>query len=201
MEKAREANAALDVAALAIDAVQFAQSKQIARIVCAQFAKLTFTLVNGFFDNAETQLLIGGLQGASSFFGAGGKERVVSATRDLSGLRPKMAVFVAASAFARSVGATSLVAVSNRTHTIAGEAWYQRRKMFADYDAFWIERGGRPTDGGFCIPLGLEPRSNCVKRNMQRQLVASHVSQLFEALNGCPPGRAVTDSKRLMEAD
>jgi uncharacterized protein VirK/YbjX len=146
-----------------------------------ELAKLTFTLADGFGGSNETQLLIGGLQGASSFFGAGGKERVISATRDLSGLRPKMAVFVAASVFARLVGASSLLAVSNRTHTINADAWYQRSRLVADYDAFWIERGGSPSEVGFQIPLNLEPRSSCAGRNQQRRHVADFVGSFFHA--------------------
>lgn len=144
-----------------------------------ELARLTFTLVSGLDGDVGTQVLIGGLQGASSFFGEGGKARVISATRDLSGLRPKMAVFVAASAFGQCVGASNLVGVTNDRHSINADAWYQRRRMVADYDAFWAERGGAPVDWGFRMPLNLEPRSTCPARNNQRSLVADLVFKLF----------------------
>jgi hypothetical protein len=51
--------------------------------------------------------------------------------------------------------------------------------MVADYDAFWVERGGIPVDWGFKIPLNLEPRSNCTARNNQRRLVSDMVCELF----------------------
>ncbi len=144
-----------------------------------ELARLTFTLVSGFDGDVGTQVLIGGLQGATSFFGEGGKARVISATRDLSGLRPKMAVFVAASAFGLCVGASNLVGVANDRHSINSDAWYQRRRMVADYNAFWTERGGVPVDWGFKMPLNLEPRSSCPARNNQRRLVSGLVFGLF----------------------
>ena len=155
-----------------------------------ELAKLTFTLAQGIYGT-ETQLLIGGLQGASLLFGTDGKQRVIAATRDLSGLRPKMAVFIAASTFAQAAGASSLIAVSNRTHTINAEAWYQRRKLVADYDGFWIERGGVLASCGFRIPLSREPRSNCAGRNRQRHHVAELITAFFDiaAHSGAPLGR------------
>jgi uncharacterized protein VirK/YbjX len=147
-----------------------------------ELAKLTFMLTKGVDGDGDAQLFIGGLQGATAFFGSGGKERVIAATRDLSGLRPKMAVFVAASRFAALAGASSLFAVSNRTHAINAEAWYQRRKLVADYDAFWVERGGVATGGGFAIPLNAEPRAaSCAARNAQRRRAADLVDEFFRS--------------------
>jgi uncharacterized protein VirK/YbjX len=149
-----------------------------------ELATLTFTLTFGSGEGSERALLIGGLQGPSSFFGPGAKERIVATTRDLSGLRPKMALFVAASAFAQISGATALLAVSNRKHTINADARYQRRKLHADYDAFWIERGGKPTDCGFRMPLGIEPRGNRSGRNEQCEHVVTLVRDLFQMKMG-----------------
>jgi uncharacterized protein len=144
-----------------------------------ELAKLTFTLATLTSVTTERVLLIGGLQGPSSCSGADAKERIITATRDLSGLRPKMAVFVVASAFAAACGATSLRAVSNRTHTINADARYQRRKLQADYDAFWIERGGARTDWGFKIPLdAATPHRAC--RNEQRAQIATLVNRLLQ---------------------
>lgn len=144
-----------------------------------ELATLTFLLIT-LSGNEERALLIGGLQGPSSHCGVDAKTRIVAATRALSGLRPKMAVFAAASAFAITTGSQSLHAVSNRTHTINADARYQRRRMHADYDAFWIERGGTSDDLGFKIPLQIAPRSSCTHRNEQRAQVMKLVYRLFK---------------------
>ena len=144
-----------------------------------ELAKLTFSLIT-LSGGGEPALLIGGLQGPSSHCSDGAKARIVAATRALSGLRPKMAVFAAASAFAIATGSQSLHAVSNRTHTINADAQYQRRRMHADYDAFWIERGGTSDDLGFKMPLKSAPRSQCARRNEQRAQVAMLVYRMFE---------------------
>ena len=143
-----------------------------------ELAKLTFTLTT--LTSMERVLLIGGLQGPSSCSGVDAKERIITATRDLSGLRPKMAVFVVASAFAAACGATSLRAVSNRTHTINADAQYQRRKLHSDYDAFWIERGGALTDWGFKIPLDA-PTPHRACRNEQRAQIATLLNRLLQS--------------------
>ena len=145
-----------------------------------ELARLTFLITT--LGGGERALLIGGLQGPSSHAGAGAgaKVRIVAATRALSGLRPKMAVFAAASAFARATGSESLRAVSNLTHTINADAGYQRRKMHADYDAFWIERGGVSDKLGFRLPLNMGPRSQTPRRNEQRAQVAMLVYRLFD---------------------
>ncbi len=144
-----------------------------------ELARLTFLIITLSGSGARA-LLIGGLQGPSSKVGAGAKTRIVAATRALSGLRPKMAVFAAASAFALATGSESLHAVSNQTHTINADAGYQRRKMHADYDAFWIERGGTSDELGFRLPLNIGPRSQCPRRNEQRAQVAMLVYRLFD---------------------
>ena len=146
-----------------------------------ELARLTFSLIT-LSGSGERALLIGSLQGPSSYSGAGAntKTRIVAATRALSGLRPKMAVFAAASAYADATGSQSLYAVSNLTHTINADAQYQRRKMHADYDAFWIERGGTSDKLGFKMSPQIAPRSQCLRRNEQRAEVAKLVYRLFE---------------------
>jgi len=162
-------------------------------------SQLTFLLTN---DDSATTLLIGGLQGPRS--DAGAKARIVAATRDLSGLRPKMAVFIAVAAFAGALGARGLHAVSNRTHTKNGEAPHQRQRMRSDYDSFWIERGGTPTDLGFWIPLGLEPRTERSSRNQQRAQVVALVETIFDGGGAMPcSGQPSMHSKEesLQESD
>ena len=91
-----------------------------------------------------------------------------------------MAVFIAASAFAAACGVTSLRAVSNRTHTINADALYQRKKLHADYDAFWIERDGAPADWGFKVPLDV-PKLDRASRNGQRADIAMFVTRLLKS--------------------
>ncbi|WP_159731449.1 DUF535 family protein [Methylosinus sp. Ce-a6] len=68
-----------------------------------ELAKLTFVVI-GQQGVGTPIVLIGGLQGPSSHCGPHTKARIVQATRALSGLRPKMVVSIAASAFARTIG-------------------------------------------------------------------------------------------------
>jgi uncharacterized protein VirK/YbjX len=149
-------------------------------------AKLTFTFAVREKVTPEKTLLIGGLQGPPACFGPGAKERIIKATRDLSGLRPKMVVFLAAEALALAAGAKALHAVSNLTHTINGDARYQRRKRYAHYDSFWIERGGAPAEWGFSIPLQIGPRAHHSGRNEQRARVGVLVRQLLFQTKNAP---------------
>ena len=144
-------------------------------------AQLTFIFTCLDASTPEKVVLIGGLQGPSSYHGSTAKGRVVKATRDLAGLRPKMAVFVAASALAAAAGATNLRAVSNDTHTINADATYQRKRLHADYDAFWLERQGVPDRFGFRLPLDHGPKANRAARNDKRAQVVALIERLFAA--------------------
>jgi uncharacterized protein VirK/YbjX len=112
-------------------------------------AKITFLMAPVAGWDA---VLIGGLQGSPP---GSDKRRIVAATRDLSGLRPKAAVFLGVQAFAFATGCTQIHAVSNALHTIGEKGRrYRLAKMHADYDAFWRERGGVPCPAfGFRLPL------------------------------------------------
>lgn len=142
-----------------------------------ELAKLTFVL--GKEDDGAPCVLIGGLQGPSSHCGPDAKARIVRATRALWGLRPKMVVFLAAAAFARAVGAQRIHAVSNDTHSINADAWWQRRRMRADYDAFWLERGGLRATEGFVLPVRLATKSQNKRREEQRAHIDELVVRLF----------------------
>jgi uncharacterized protein VirK/YbjX len=52
--------------------------------------------------------------------------------------------------------------------------------MHADYDAFWIERGGVSDRLGFRLPVNMGPRSQTPRRNEQRAQVAMLVYRLFD---------------------
>ncbi|HEY8066433.1 MAG TPA: DUF535 family protein [Methylosinus sp.] len=136
-----------------------------------KLAMLTFVLGNE--DDGTPSVLIGGLQGPSSHCGPDAKARIVKATRALRGLRPKMAVFLAATALSRALGARRILAVSNDTHSINADACWQRRRMRADYDAFWLERGGLRAREGFVLPL-ISAKSQNERREEQR----AHIDEL-----------------------
>jgi uncharacterized protein len=108
-------------------------------------SKLAFLFAR---DAHGLMMIVGGLQGPP----AGRDKRIiVRATRQLSGLRPKEAVLVAAQAIATVVGAQRIFAVSNATHVINAD-W--GAKLHSDYDAFWHERGGRAYQPiGFQLPI------------------------------------------------
>jgi len=63
-----------------------------------------------------------------------------------------MAVYLALAALAAHCKA-SIYAVSNDTHVINADAYYQRKKLKADYDAFWTELGGGAHAYGFQLPV------------------------------------------------
>jgi len=144
-------------------------------------ARLTFLLAPTNDGTLEHVTLIGGLQGPPTCIGADRKGRIVSATRDLSGLRPKMAVFIAVSAFSAACGVTSLHGVSNQTHIINADAHYQRKRLRADYDGFWIERQGISGGFGFRMPLDLASKSERIAYNRQRAGVVTLVNHFFAA--------------------
>jgi len=142
-------------------------------------AQITFLLANGGGRPNKKAILIGGLQGPSIHSTADAKKRIVSATRALSGLRPKMAVFSAAVAFASACKAESVHAVSNETHVINTDAFYQRRRLRANYNYFWAERGGTPDTFGYHFPLKALLISEQKTHNRQRLEIAGFVKGLF----------------------
>ena len=112
-------------------------------------ARMAFSF--GEDAGGEPTLLIGGLQGLSAGVD---KKVIVQATRALSGLRPKDAVFVGVQAVGRAVGAVRLLAVANLTHVLAAEWFMSDSVISRDYDGFWKERGGEPEPGiGFALPM------------------------------------------------
>lgn len=97
-------------------------------------------------------LAIGGMQGPR---GGDGKRALITATRDLGGLRPKDAVLLTLQGLASEGNASQLYAVSNDKHVINRRRRKRRRMMAADLDAYWRDRGGEPCDPfGFSLPIG-----------------------------------------------
>ncbi len=80
-------------------------------------------------------MVIGGIQGPLTSH----KRAVIDATRDLYGLRPKDAVFLAARAMAQALALDGVHAVSDANHVLRR---LQDKSKFSSYDAYWQERGG-----------------------------------------------------------
>src|SRR5262249_25689066 len=111
-------------------------------------------------------------------------------TRQLSGFRPKEAVLVAAQAIATALGARHIFAVSNATH-VANADWGIRLK--SDYDAFWLERGGRPSQ-----PIGFElPIESYAKRVLARKIDHHRASIEAQVLQAMISAQEKTLAKRL----
>ena len=109
-------------------------------------ASLTFSFGPG-------TLRIGGLQGPQA---DDGKQRVVDATRDLNGLRPKGAVLSALYDLAAVFGVGDIEAVGMKNHPLNDG----RHAVFADNDGFWAEQGGQATAAGdFRLPARLPQRA------------------------------------------
>lgn len=117
--------------------------------------------------NGQPVFMIGMLRGP----GLGmhnGKQRVVDATRDLNGLRPKQAVVHAASALAQWFGAKEIIAPSTENQ-IAIRNWFKGHRIHADHDTFWQEFAREPaSDGSYYLPLPL-PRRNVADVQQKRR--------------------------------
>lgn len=114
-------------------------------------AKISFLFAKQ--PDGRLAIIIGGLQGAPGGF----KREVVDATRSLSALRPKDVVLIAVQAMAHQLGIEAVHAVSNHRHVIRA---HKNHTMQADYDAYWIERQGRPSEPfGFTLPVTLPQAS------------------------------------------
>ena len=101
-------------------------------------AKLTFLLT--LSGSGVPSMIIGGIQGTRA---PSAKQLIISATRDLHGLRPRDAVLLGALAIARRIGANEVWAVPSGMHVHNARDLQQRRRMFTDYDEYWAERGAR----------------------------------------------------------
>jgi len=115
--------------------------------------------------------------------------------KTMHGLRPKSLMLFASQEVAHALNATAIYGVSNTNQVFNKKVLIPlaglHKKMPFDYDAFWIEAGGRlGPDGWFCLPLRLEKRDAAEmkpnKRSMYRKRYAmlDEVSeQMHRALN------------------
>ena len=138
---------------------------------------LGFTVVHWSANRRE--ILIGGLQGHDF---NDEKQRIVSMTRGMRGLRPKALILFTLQQLSSVWKITSLKAVSNDRHIY--RSFWKRKDVAADYDTFWKESGGEMDSGGlFTLPVvpGVrdiaEIKPN--KRSMYRQRYA-----MLESLAG-----------------
>lgn len=128
-------------------------------------ATLTFLLTSS--EGPRSGLMVGGVQGPRL---STAKEIIVSATRDMHGLRPRDALLLAAEAIARAVGAPEIWGVSTALHVHNARSERHRRRFQSDYDAFWIERGAhRNWPFGWALPAPFAaPRSGKTAHGRRR---------------------------------
>jgi len=130
-------------------------------------------------------LRIGGLQGPQA---DDGKQRVVDATRDLNGLRPKGAVLSALYDLVAVFGVSDIEAVGMKNHPLNDG----RHAVFADNDGFWGEQGAEATSGGdFRLPARLpqrtleevaaKKRKDWLARNTLREAVSTQLTALVRS--------------------
>jgi len=133
----------------------------------------------------EAALRIGGLQGPQA---DDGKQRVVDATRDLNGLRPKGAVLSAFYDLAAALGVSDIEAVGMKNHPLNDG----RHAVFADNDGFWAEQGAQATPAGdFRMPAQLpqraveevaaKKRKDWLARNALRETVSVQLTALVRS--------------------
>jgi uncharacterized protein len=140
---------------------------------CLPLARVTFSLAETTETGNQRTLLIGGLQGSPR---ANGKRAIIEATRDLRGLRPKAAVFVAAQAFAAHADCKAILAVSDANHVIHVQSEKTVSKKAASYDLFWQERGGLPHRF-----LGYELPTVGGDERLERKAIFDRVASAFAA--------------------
>jgi uncharacterized protein VirK/YbjX len=119
-----------------------------------QIASLSFT-IGPSRAGPGPDLWIGGLQGAKA---PDSKRMMISVTRDLWGLRPKDLLVHAVQDLAAAFAVERIKAVSNAAQVVRPSR--RRATRRADYDAYWLERGGVAVDPAcFELPLLRSPRS------------------------------------------
>jgi uncharacterized protein VirK/YbjX len=135
---------------------------------------LTFSVsVN---DAGRRECVIGGLQGYTQ---ALGKERVISLTRRMHGLRPKALVLFALQQLACAWAFTSIRGVSDAMHIY--RHYLRRKDLAASYDEFWAESGGRlAADNVFDLPLRPSVRPIATIKPNKRAMYKHRYAMLTE---------------------
>ncbi len=136
-------------------------------------------------EGSTPALRVGGLQGPQA---DDGKQRVVDATKDLNGLRPKGAVLSAFYDIAALFGVTDIEAVGMKNHPLND----RRHAVFADNDSFWAEQGAQATPSGdFRLPVAppqraleevpAKKRKDWLARNAHREVMSAQVVALMRS--------------------
>ncbi len=119
-------------------------------LLSGPLCRMTFIFVRK--PNGGITLAVGSTQGTNQ---ADGKTAIVTATRDLHGLRPKDAVLLTLKGLAHRLGAEEILAIANESHVINRRRASRRKRMWTDLDSYWIDRGG--VEGGpFGFTLAVE---------------------------------------------
>lgn len=125
-------------------------------------------------------MIIGGIQGPLTAH----KREVIDATRDLHGLRPKDAVFLAARAMAAALGLEAVHAVSDGNHVLSR---LQDKSKFSNYDAYWLERGGEAGGPYGFVFAPLPPASPSEdKREAMKTAIVDSMTAFVEAHRRAP---------------
>lgn len=101
-----------------------------------------------FVDDGRC-VIIGCLQGAAN---NAGRDAIRELTRQCHGLRPKNLLLSMIRSLAHAMGAERVLGIGNQAHPFA-----TRKKIKADYDAFWQENGGVADEQGFYAMSVHEP--------------------------------------------
>lgn len=139
-----------------------------------------------FVDDGRT-VIIGCLQGAAN---NAGRDAIRELTRQSHGLRPKNLLLSMIRSLADSLGAERILGIGNEAHPFAS-----RKKIKADYDAFWLENDGVAVEQGFYAMPVREPercastveskrRSEFRRREALRQEACALLVSAFVAQRG-----------------
>lgn len=120
---------------------------------------------------------IGSVQGRKG----GDEEAIKAATKALHGLRPKMLMVYLAQEIVRSLRIGELLGVGNGIQVYRSRIIGPRKKVLFDYDALWVEAGGRPRDDGwFVLPLKSRRRSEDEIKPNKRSMYAKRYALMAE---------------------
>jgi uncharacterized protein len=153
----------------------------------APLYRLLLTLADGAtFDRPERRLLfVGAVQGNNGLF-----DSIRSATKALGDVAPRTLLLAATAGLAGAFGVDAMLAIGNEQH-ITRHATPTEKFPF-DYDQFWGEMGGMPSDGFFVlsVPLPEKPiemvaathRRRAIKRRATRDAVGQQVRERVEEI-------------------
>ena len=148
---------------------------------------MTFSFTS--YQPGGSEIFIGGLQTVRK---ATSRELVVDITRGMYGLRPKALLLFVVQQLAAIWNIKTLRAVSNDM-IVFRHARLQKKKVFADYDEFWVESDGQlGVDGFFTLPTQFVSRP-IVEIKPNKRTLYKHRYALLEKL-----GIQIADNTRLL---